>query len=155
MNKTIASLIFGNEMLFKTESLPTQSIEEITERKTEEKEVQEITKIAVNNPTLVISQTLDNITKELLDKILKSISKSLYTVHLSTNYDLNLYDLSSVKEIVIFELSDKPDHSIKKYSWFVKNGKHILYADSLEVINSNLNNEKRLLWDALKKINDL
>lgn len=154
MNKAMASLIFGKEMLFKIEGHSTQPAEDKTEQ-VEEKEVQKVTKIAVNKPTLIISQTLNSVTKKLLENILNSVDKNIDGVHLTENFDLTLYDLNQVKEIILFGLSEKPGSSRKKYSWYEKNEKHILFADSLEVINNNLNNEKRLLWNALKILNTL
>jgi hypothetical protein len=108
---------------------------------------------------VVIVRTYDDELKQFLAKILTAIGRSIDDIQI---IDLDGLAKTNIKAVIestnaVFSFgvpftslgfkADLPAYVLK-----MAREKHYLYADDLQTIQSNANNEKRNLWDALKNI---
>jgi hypothetical protein len=108
---------------------------------------------------VVIVRTYDDELKQFLAKILTAIGRSIDDIQI---IDLDGLAKTNIKAVIestnaVFSFgvpftslgfkADLPAYVLK-----MAREKHYLYADDLQTIQANANNEKRNLWDALKNI---
>jgi hypothetical protein len=108
---------------------------------------------------VVIVGTYDDELKQFLSKILTAIGRSIDDIEI---IDLNGLAKTNIKAVIestkaVFSfgvsftsLGFKAE--LTTYELKTAREKHYLYADDLQTIQANANNEKRKLWDALKNI---
>jgi hypothetical protein len=104
---------------------------------------------------LVVNNLSDN-EKDLLSKILQSVKQNLENakiIDIASAESLKLSDFTAAKEIISFGVAMSKlgnDLLLFPYQSQEKLSVKYLLVDDLKTIQSNLKDEKRLLWAALK-----
>jgi hypothetical protein len=108
---------------------------------------------------VVIVRTYDDELKQFLGKILTAIGRSIDDIQIIDLEGLAKTNIKAVIEstnavfsfgVPFTSLGFKAD--LPAYVLKMAREKHYLYADDLQTIQANANNEKRNLWEALKNI---
>ncbi len=156
----------SNAAIEKTPITEVATITEITSKPIEERPI-----ISENPPVIsnklpsktkdlvVIVRTQDAELKEFLSKILSAINRNIDDIEIIDLEQLAQTNIKAVIEstnavfsfgVPFTSLGFKAD--LPAYILKMAREKHYLYADDLQTIQLNANNEKRNLWGALKNI---
>jgi hypothetical protein len=179
MNTALAQLIFEKDTLYKipvdftsleTEAVPfanetstSNQLASKTELSAENKVIENLasspSESAKIRELIVIVSEYNEANKEFLSKILTSVGRNINDIEV---FDKQRLSKTNVKELIsqtkalfsfgvpFTQLGFKSD--LGPYTLKMVNGKNYLFADDLNTIMLNSNNEKRSLWNALKKI---
>ncbi len=116
----------------------------------------------MDTPVLLVTETISEDEKEFLAKILGAVNLSFSKTDLliTSSYKgagfKEIIYANKVRYILFFGQNSGGDFlnklSLSKYQQKEIKQINFLYCDDLETIGQNLHNEKRLLWDAIKKL---
>lgn len=159
MNSSLASFIFSGETLF---HLKEEGISVVKEALFEEEkpkiEEERPKKTTFSKETVILSTSISQEEKDLLEKIMLAVNISLNDVEIINDTDFHKFDfldLGLCKQIISFGNFSNLEilkNTAPKYQVFQARTHKSLTVDPLSIVSSNQNNEKRLLWTSLKSL---
>jgi glucose-6-phosphate isomerase len=182
MNKQLAGYLFAGETIFDIKTVDSAFHESVTvestvdpeveapkpvlitniPNETSQKNAEDSTNVFLSNKSLIIiTNTLSESERDLLSKILISIKKQIENaeiIELSKIPHTRLSNYPSAKEIISFGIGmSKLGNDLLLYPYQSQQHQNVKYllVDDLTAIQSNLKDEKRLLWAALKNMYQL
>lgn len=171
MDRQLAKYLFANEVLFtsglaerpainaiKSESLKKGIVSESTPAK---EAIPDSPIFKATKSILILVEKITTSQTELLEKILGALKLSLSDVDLINLSEIKITNLNSIldqgvsKKVINFGVSNSTlllNSSIQKYQKKQEPGYLFLESETLEVIEKNQNEEKKLLWNSLKDL---
>jgi len=179
MNKQLAGYLFAGETIFGIKTVDSTFHEGVSVESAVKTVIEAIKPVVVathpkdvspsnvevsakavhsNKSLIIITNSLSESERDLLTKILISIKKDIENaeiIELSKIPDTRLSNYPSAKEIISFGIGmSKLGNNLLLYPYQIQLHQNVKYllVDDLPAIQSNLKDEKRLLWAALKNM---
>ena len=182
MNKQLAGYLFAGETIFDLKTVDSTIHKKVSVESTvngvvespkpvlnnkipnesSPKNAEDSAKVFHSNKSLIIvTNSLTESERDLLSKILISVKKHIENaeiIELSKIPNTRLSNFPSAKEIISFGIGmSKLGNDLLLYPYQCQQNQNVKYllVDDLHAIQSNLKDEKRLLWAALKNMYQL
>jgi DNA polymerase III psi subunit len=182
MNKQLAGYLFAGETIFDIKTVDSAFHKSVTvestvnpvveppmpvlitniPNETSQKNAEDSANVFPSNKSLIIiTNSLSESERDLLSKILISIKKHIENaeiIELTKIPHTRLSNYPSAKEIISFGIGmSKLGNDLLLYPYQSQQHQNVKYllVDDLPAIQSNLKDEKRLLWAALKNMYQL
>lgn len=151
MNQTLARYLYFNETLYQPDKVQEQVVEKMQEKSAEVKLPD------LSSSTLIFSTVFTENEKQFLGNILKAVKMNYENVQIiSDPIDFQLiFKTRKVKKIIIFGFQARHfglPTFYENYQLYANEGIQILIAEKLPVIQANLRDEKRSLWNVLQQL---
>lgn len=179
MNKQLAGYLFAGETIFGIKTVDSTFHESVSVESAVNPVVEPLKPVVIANipneispsnaeasakafhsikSLIIITNSLSKSERDLLSKILISIKKHIENaeiIELSKIPDTRLSNYPSAKEIISFGIGmSKLGNDLLLYPYQIQLHQNVKYllVDNFPAIQSNLKDEKRLLWAALKNM---